>query len=141
MAGSGLISIGSHTTSHVILTRCAPEAVRKELSLSRQIIEQETGQVCRMFCYPNGTSGDFDSHTREQLREMDYHCGLTSVAGLNDENSDVLELKRFGAPQDLAEFALTVSGFRLLLSRVKGFLPGSKPLRMLRLIPHASGGR
>lgn len=114
MTKSGIISIGSHTLTHAILTRCSSERRKKELSLSKQLIEDKTGLNCRSFCYPNGGIGDFDCETKKLLKELGYSCGLTTVAGMNDAHSDVFELKRLSVDvdneEDLIIFIMTLSG-------------------------------
>ena len=117
MVESGLVSVGSHTVSHLILSRCSPERVTWELRESRDLIERKTSERCRFFCYPNGAAGDFNAQTMEQLAADGYECGLTTVPGLNGKSNDALELQRFGAPGDLAQFSATVSGVRKVLSR------------------------
>lgn len=112
MIKSGIISIGSHTCTHVVLTRCSPERMKKELFLSKQVIENKTGLSCRLFCYTNGQIGDFDYRTKKLLKELGYSCGLTTVAGMNDAYSDVFELKRLSVDNrdDLIVFIMTLSG-------------------------------
>lgn len=112
MTKSGIISIGSHTCGHVILTRCSPKRREEELSLSKQVIENKTGLNCRLFCYPNGGIGDFDYQTKKLLKELGYSCGLTAIDGINDAHSDVFELKRLSVDsrEDLIVFIMTLSG-------------------------------
>jgi peptidoglycan/xylan/chitin deacetylase (PgdA/CDA1 family) len=121
MIESGMISIGSHTCAHVILTRCSPERARKELFLSKQVIQNKTGLSCRLFCYPNGGVGDFDYRTRKLLKELGYSCGLTAVEGMNDASSDVFELRRLSVDsrEDLITFIMTLSGIFKVFSDTK----------------------
>jgi peptidoglycan/xylan/chitin deacetylase (PgdA/CDA1 family) len=127
MVESGVISIGSHTVSHVILTRCTPENARKELLLSKEIIERRTGVPCRLFCYPNGQVGCFDARTRQLLLESGYTCGITTVFGVNDERSDVFELKRlyFDDRGEMIRFIMTLAGVVGVLDRVKRWMRAS----------------
>ncbi|MBL9177483.1 MAG: polysaccharide deacetylase family protein [Verrucomicrobiaceae bacterium] len=76
MAASGLVTFGSHTHSHVILGRAAPEVIRHELLESRRIIEKETGSPCVHFCYPNGAPGGLFS----DLGADSEGAGLSLVA-------------------------------------------------------------
>jgi peptidoglycan/xylan/chitin deacetylase (PgdA/CDA1 family) len=121
---SDIISFGSHTVTHVIMTKCSVEAAKREASFSKQYIEDKTGLECKFFCYPNGKAGDFDHRTRKLLKEIGYSCALTSVQGFNDEFSDVFELKRIGVgdKEDMAEFTLKVSGVNKLLADIDYFL-------------------
>jgi peptidoglycan/xylan/chitin deacetylase (PgdA/CDA1 family) len=95
MADSGLAEIGSHTHTHVILSRCDPVRVAHELRLSKQIIEHQLARSCTAFCYPNGRLGDFNAATRALLQEHGYTSGLTTVYGRNGRDTDVLALMRY----------------------------------------------
>ena len=138
MIESGIVSIGSHTCTHAVLTRCSPENMKKELFLSKQLIEKKTGLTCRFFCYPRGGVGDFDHRTKKLLKELGYSCGLTTVIGMNDERSDIFELKRLGVRNQggLTELAMVLSYgfesveltnyFSTILRSITMFLKGGK---------------
>lgn len=121
MLKSGIISIGSHTCSHAILTKCNPENIKRELLLSRQLIGKKTGSYCRLFCYPCGSVKDFNHYTKSCLKELGYLCGLTTVPGMNDKNSDVFQLKRLGVDGrgDFILFIMTLSGIVEFLVNMK----------------------
>jgi len=120
MQQDGLISFGSHTVTHLILTRCGADRAREELVQSRRRIEAETGAPCRLFCYPNGQVGCFDAATKLMLQEAGYACGITTVSGTNDRASDVFELKRrYTDRPEVARFVLTVSGVMGVLDGVE----------------------
>ncbi len=112
MIASGLISIGSHTHTHVILSRCEPAHAAEELRQSKQIIENRLGLPCRSFCYPNGRRGDFNATTRQLLKEQGYSSALTTVYGINGSGADVYELTRYnlGKPMMPGEVAVRLSG-------------------------------
>jgi len=128
MQQSGLVAIGSHTLSHVIVTRCDPERAQDELRRSRQLIEERIGAACRLFCYPNGQLGCFDERTKAWLQDAGYVCGLTTVYGMNDEKADVFELKRLytHGRADQTRVVMTLAGVIGLLDRAK---------RALRRVP------
>jgi len=129
MAEGGLVSIGAHTVSHVILTRCSPDRARNELLVSKQLIEQKLGAPCTMFCYPNGQLGCFDASTRAMLQELGYECGITTVFGTNGPHSDVFELKRlyFDDRGEFVRFVMTLSGVVGILDSVKRHLKRLRP--------------
>lgn len=101
MAASGLVTFGSHTHSHVILGRAAPDVIRHELVESRRIIEKETGTQCVHFCYPNGAPGDFSETSEQILRELGFRSSLTTVGGLNPVPCSPFLLRRLGMTNDL----------------------------------------
>lgn len=127
MLASGLVSVGGHTVSHVILTRCSLDRARDELLKSKQIIEARTGHPCTLFCYPNGQRGCFDSNTGRLLRELGYTCGVTTVFGTNGPRADVFELKRlsFDDRGEFVRFVMTLCGIVGVLNAVKRRLRAS----------------
>jgi peptidoglycan/xylan/chitin deacetylase (PgdA/CDA1 family) len=48
------MELGAHTYSHPNLARCSAAAAREELSRSKELIEQEVGQVVASTAYPFG---------------------------------------------------------------------------------------
>lgn len=52
----GLITVGSHTLSHPILTRLSSEQLDHEVRKSRQWLEDRLQRNVSHFCYPNGTN-------------------------------------------------------------------------------------
>ena len=119
MIQSGLISFGSHSASHPILSRLSDAALKKEVETSKQAIEEKAGVPCLFFCYPNGREGDFNQKTKEALQASGYTAAFTTVEGMNDAESDVFELKRVGVYDDSVEFIMTLSGVVTFLSRLK----------------------
>lgn len=112
MAESGLVSFGSHTHTHVIVSRCSEKQAREELAVSKRIIEEQLGRPCELFCYPNGRRGDFNAETRRWVRDAGYGCALTTVYGMNPAPIDVYELKRYnlGKPLSPGEMRVRLSG-------------------------------
>lgn len=119
MLGSGLVEFGSHTHSHWIVSRCTPEVMRRELTLSRRMIADQLGVACDLFCYPNGTAADFSDVSERIVRDCGYHCSLTTRPGRNPPGSSAYGLRRLGVSDqtDLTRFALTVSGVMFLIER------------------------
>lgn len=130
MLRSGMISFGSHTCSHPILTKCDPARMNAELELSKSAIEEQTGVECTLFGYPNGDVGSFDENTKRALITAGYTCGTTTVDGFNDKRSDVFKLRRMGVSNGYSfiEFVMVMCGIiptlrnikRKLLRREKG---------------------
>lgn len=100
MRKSGLVSFGSHTCSHSILTTLQRQEVVKELSFSRKKLLKES--VCEEgfvpFCYPNG------NHNREiveMVRQAGYSLAVTTMNGWNSSDTDPFVLKRIGIHDDM----------------------------------------
>ncbi len=80
----GLITIGSHTCNHPILTSLGNRELQLELRDSRAQLEKHLGRPVEHFCYPNGT---YDDHVVRCVQEH-YRAAVTMraekvVAGCN----------------------------------------------------------
>jgi peptidoglycan/xylan/chitin deacetylase (PgdA/CDA1 family) len=113
-AETGIVSIGSHTASHPVLTNCSKAVMHTEMLNSKITIERNLGRVCEQFCYPFGTRNDFSQVTRQLVKEAGYTSALTTVVGLNNAHSDVFALRRY-----MVDSRADWNGF---LARVNGFL-------------------
>ena len=102
MSGSGLVSFGAHTHSHVILGRSTPEVIRREMQRCKAIIERETGRSCRLFCYPNGDTGDFSDLSEQIIRENGFESTVITVGGFNEPACEPFLLRRLGMTNDLS---------------------------------------
>jgi len=72
------VEIGAHTVSHPLLTYEEPDAVERELKISKQILEQKLGKQVRAFAYPNG---DWNEQVRKQVQEAGYQWAFTTHPG------------------------------------------------------------
>jgi len=120
MRDSGLVEFGSHTCTHRIVGRCSRDVAFEELFNSRRLIEERIGGRCDLFCYPNGTPGDFTPESEALAREAGYRSTLTTVAGWNAANASPFALRRLGVNNELnlTRFQLTVSG---VMARIEGY--------------------
>jgi len=96
MADSGLITFGSHGCSHSIVSRLSDEVLREELTVSKAIIERETGRPVLHFAYPNGGLDDFDARAVRLLPELGYHTASTMCRGLAHPDTPPFALPRLG---------------------------------------------
>lgn len=94
MAGSGLVDLGSHTLSHVIVARCGPELMRRELGESRDLIRERTGVECASFCYPNGQPGDYSDVSQSLVKSIGYTDALTTVPSQTASTDSVYAIPR-----------------------------------------------
>ncbi len=92
MMNSGLVSIGSHTRTHVYLPDYPDfKKVEDEVVTSKRIIEEKIGKKVEYFCYP---SGGFTYEIKDLLRRAGYKGACTTNRGRDRYNKDVFELKR-----------------------------------------------
>ena len=113
MKNSGLVSFGSHTVNHAILTNVTDEQLQMELrqSMETLILEQTVDRNFIPFCYPNG---NHNSHIDHCVESAGYRAGLTTEMGWNGPNASPFTLKRIGVHQDItfdpAMFGCRIAG-------------------------------
>jgi peptidoglycan/xylan/chitin deacetylase (PgdA/CDA1 family) len=132
MKDSGLITFGSHTVTHPILSRLTPERLREELGDSRAKIEAELGVPCNLLAYPNGRPEDVTNEVVRCARECGYSHALTTELGRARPAGDPMRIPRFGVGEHtptLAEFAFQISGARAWLMDRRNRFRRSRPAR------------
>jgi peptidoglycan/xylan/chitin deacetylase (PgdA/CDA1 family) len=55
---TGLVTVGSHTHSHLPLTDVSEETAEEELRRSKELVEDRLGVACRHFAYPFARGSD-----------------------------------------------------------------------------------
>jgi len=104
MYNSGIVSFGSHTKSHRILTTISEKVIQDELVQSREKLIEE-GVVSPSFIpftYPNG---NYTDKIAEMVKEAGYDLALTTESGWNhmtDNKNELFQLKRIGIHQDMS---------------------------------------
>jgi len=73
------VEFGSHGLSHRKLTRLPPEQARKELALSREIIQDRLGKAVSAFSFP---FGDYNRRLIGLAEEVGYTTCFTSDHGV-----------------------------------------------------------
>lgn len=114
-------TLGAHTVTHPNLSRCPMDEQEQEIKTSKQRIEEETGQSCSHFAFPNGQPGDWDERTLDIIRQAGFTSCATTVEGRVTRTSDLFLLPRITVDtgSDLRKFRLTVTGWRSKLRRLK----------------------
>ncbi|MHB8256215.1 MAG: polysaccharide deacetylase family protein [Acidiferrobacterales bacterium] len=98
MAGSGLVSIGSHTRRHTRLSDAlTPETLHDEIAGSRHIIESNAGCEAPLFCYPNG---DATANVRSIVSEH-YQAACSTLPGWHGVGADHYMIRRISVHQDI----------------------------------------
>lgn len=90
MAAGG-IDFGAHTVHHVVLTHEAEDAIDRELALSKERIERETGRPVKHFAYPNGW---YDRRVVTALVRLGYRSAVTTEDLPNHVGGDPFRLRR-----------------------------------------------
>lgn len=100
MNKSKIISFGSHTVDHLILTTVTKEKANKELINSKEKLYEKKvlDRSFTSFCYPNGS---FDKQILEMVKETGYNLAVTTQKGWNDSKTGFYQLKRVGIHEDM----------------------------------------
>jgi peptidoglycan/xylan/chitin deacetylase (PgdA/CDA1 family) len=111
MQNSGLIEFGSHTLSHVNLSKIDSVQLEKELIESKKEIEKITNKECEAFAYPYGK---FDDKIVKAVKNAGYKNATVVKRGLFEKNNDVFTIKRVGilGTESFVDFLLKVSRVR-----------------------------
>lgn len=105
------MQIGAHTVSHPILARLTVEQTHKEISDSKQFLEDLLGERIGLFAYPNGKPGeDYSPQTVEVVRSLGFDAAVSTQWGASRMGDDLLQIKRF-TPWDKSRMRF---GLRLL---------------------------
>jgi peptidoglycan/xylan/chitin deacetylase (PgdA/CDA1 family) len=99
-----LVSIGSHTLTHPILTTLTEREAEVEIGESRRLIEKRLGRACEFFCYPNG---DISRFALECVRRH-YRAALTVTPDWVKPGCDPHLAPRFHAPRGVLRLAWNV---------------------------------
>jgi len=111
MRDSGLVSFGSHTVDHVLLTRVSPRRSEREIVLSKQLLEDRIGVPVRTFSYP---LGNLNARAREQVVSAGYALAVAANPGKRWPDDDVFALKRLRISENARSpllFAFQTSGY------------------------------
>ena len=95
-----LITVGSHTLSHPILTTLSAEEIESEILESRRCLEQRLEREVNFFCFPNGA---YDKRAY-QLVQKTYRAAVTTESGVvaGGQGLDVHRLPRIPSAESAA---------------------------------------
>lgn len=111
MYNSGLVELGAHTVNHYILSEISPVDAQSEITMSRSIIEKETGAKPTFFSYPLGKN---NPEVVKAVQLEGYKGAVIMGNGTgdnrNNNNSNLLLLSRtfVGGNYNIKTFAQRV---------------------------------
>jgi peptidoglycan/xylan/chitin deacetylase (PgdA/CDA1 family) len=95
MQESGLVSFGSHTMNHHVLSHLSnPEEVAYEVTESRKHLQKNLGRDIRVFAYPVGKHESISENVVEAVRNAGYTWAVMALPGIDTPQSDKLQLYR-----------------------------------------------
>lgn len=95
-----LVTVGSHTATHPVLTTLSADELEQELGGSRKTLESTLGRTVDLFSYPNGAN---DPAVVAVARQH-YRCALTTRQALVADTDDAFTLPRIPAAEARADF-------------------------------------
>lgn len=109
LQAGGLISFGSHTCTHPMLSELSDADSRAEIVDSKHLLEDKLGSSVDSFAYPNGNYGQREV---ELVREAGYQQAVTVKPGVNRKGVDPLQLRRTEVTDrdGVQEFAAKLDG-------------------------------
>jgi len=102
LAGSGVVTIGSHACSHRPLSRLDAATRERELAESRRLIEARIGRKVDTIAYPDGAH---DDATVDGARAAGYQLAFTTIRGTVTPGTEPLRLRRV----NLAEYGTSTT--------------------------------
>jgi len=85
-----IATVGSHSTTHAMLTACDQPTLHAEVCGSREWIERRLGRPVRYFCYPNGLVDD----TVASVVRANYDAAVTTASAPVEPGTPVERLPR-----------------------------------------------
>lgn len=112
MRDSGIITFGSHCLGPEPLVNLASEEeVKKEISLSKRILEERLAKAVTVFSYPEGR---FNERIRQLVIDAGYKSAVATNPGKDYPSDDIFALKRMRISENarnLFIFWVETSGF------------------------------
>jgi len=101
-------TIGSHCIDHICChSKQDNEEVRKQIFVSKQIIESKIGADCNYFAYPNG---DYTEFSNECVKTAGYKLGFsTKKIKYNSYNFNISSMPRQIAQNNLDTFKILIN--------------------------------
>jgi len=96
-----LITVGSHTATHVDLPQAGAERLDRELSRGKEVLESRLNRKIEHFCYPNGS---FNQEVLPFVKKY-YSSAVTTRPGAVRQGDNLLLLNRVHVDFDLARFS------------------------------------
>ena len=115
------VDFQSHGCFHPMLPMCTEDRVKEELAVSKEQLENRYGFKINGYSY---TNGDYSDRDVSLVQEAGYNVAITVDSYFNDENTDLLRLKRLCVPDDASvnEAIVNVSGLKIFLRKRLGKL-------------------
>ncbi|MDH5648407.1 MAG: polysaccharide deacetylase family protein [Gammaproteobacteria bacterium] len=98
---SNIITIGSHTSTHPILTTLTEEQLETEIGGSRKLLEEKLQRPVDFFSYPNGSNSD----AVVDVVKRHYKSAVLAEYGYVKSDFDLFRLKRLPTVDNIYRFS------------------------------------
>jgi len=89
-----IVTIGSHTLTHPILTNLQTQEMETEITQSRGILEEKLQRPVDLFAYPYGGRDNFLEPYRTLVKAAGFRCCCSGFGGGNPPGTDPFQLRR-----------------------------------------------
>lgn len=113
MDSSGLVTFGSHSKTHPVLSKLAKKESYNEIASSKRRIERWLKKDVRLFSFPYGNENCFSEREIEILKAAGYDCAVTWINGMNNSDSNPFMLKRVSPSSNLLKFQMKLKHYDL----------------------------
>ncbi len=94
------VEIGAHTLTHPNLTQCSLREVRRQMSGSRNRLEEKLQKPVQLFAYPYGGVRSFNKAVQACARQAGFLGACTTLSGSNGPGTDPYALRRMPPLRD-----------------------------------------
>jgi len=114
------IDFQPHTVNHPILSRIELAEQEWQIKVSAETIRERINSNPIVFCYPNGSLGDYTEDTIAILKRESFIGACSTERGFfNPASTDLFNIPRFAFPKQFYKFILYVSGCRFWQLNIK----------------------
>lgn len=107
------IDFQPHTVNHPILSRIKLAEQEWQIKVSADTIREKTNSNPIVFCYPNGSLGDYTEDTISILKKQNFMGACSTERDFfNPADKCLFNIPRFAFPKEYYKFVLYVSGCR-----------------------------
>jgi peptidoglycan/xylan/chitin deacetylase (PgdA/CDA1 family) len=124
LAQDHLVTIGSHTVNHEILTQLPLDQAVREISESKETLEQWIAKPIYHLAYPNG---NYSEAIINEIKKLGFRSAATvGFPTTHAINPFTLERVGIGAWDDMDFFKCTITGITPLLHKARSLLSSLK---------------
>jgi len=123
LSRDGLITVGSHTMTHPILSRMGEQEAEREIRESKHELERELGVPVTALSYPNGCREDFTEQCERAAAGAGYRIAFSTMGGVAHPRCDLYAVPRGClARERWSRFVLQMAGMDELIARARSIL-------------------